>query len=82
VTPTLIEMLVHLTVSVLDAALAAVRDHPVTTTSIEICKRIGESQDRAKSLLRELERRGLVTRETGRGRVSWYPAEIFRQPGG
>jgi hypothetical protein len=66
----------------LDAALAAVREHPGATTSIEICKRIGESQDRARSLLRDLERHGLVTRETGRGSVSWYPAEIFGQPGG
>ncbi len=65
----------------LDTTFAVVREHP-GATSAQIGNPIGESRDRALSLLKELERRGLVTRKTGQAKTQWYPAKIFSQPDG
>jgi DNA-binding MarR family transcriptional regulator len=55
----------------LDSALRQVREHPGVTAAV-IGEAIGVSRDRAKDLLRELERAGKVRRQTGQREVLWY----------
>lgn len=59
----------------LDAAWYDTREHPGDTAA-KIGERIEAGREFTLDLLRELERRLLVTRRDGKGETRWYPRDI------